>query len=556
MKRRPPGITIGAAASLAAVLALVAILAVPGTGGHGPARGRGVSAAFTAGPSYRLHPGSITQTEPLVARHPLDESVLFAAANTIDLSTGFISEGVYASTDGGATWTGSDTCNGAPILFHRGDPGVAIDRNGTFILTRLGFSPGLYSHSSTDLGATWSGQRRIAANDQDRADLATDGDPASPRYGTTYAAWVRFSPPFPVLFASTTDGGAGWSDSAQVNVPIQRSQGADIEVGPGGILYVCWAGVGSTSPFTEDFVGFARSVDGGASWEVTENAFDINGIQGTLPSKGNIRVNGLPRLAVDPHDAGRLYIVTTEKNLSPAGSDPDIILRASSDSGRSWSAAVRVNRDPPDNGKVQYFPAVAIDRWGELNILYYSDEATTADSAGVHLARTLGGHTGSWETAEIADHRFLPQPIGGLGAGYQGDNIAIVATGDFLRPVWADNSSGVYQLWTCAVEVPADPVPVGYRPALPAGFALDQNFPNPFNPSTSIAFTIPDREFVTLTVHDVTGGTVAVVVSSRLPAGSHSAEFTTAGKGLGSGIYFCRLQAGARSAVRKMLLVR
>ncbi|HLF14691.1 MAG TPA: sialidase family protein, partial [Bacteroidota bacterium] len=406
--------------------------------------------ALAAGENFRIHPGPVTQTEPVIVRHPLNDSILFVAANTIDLSSGFISEGIYMSPDGGPTWSGSDTCNGAPIQFHRGDPGVAIDRNGVFILTRLGFSPGLYSHFSTDAGVTWSAQKQIASNDQDRADLATDGDPSSPYFGTTYAAWVRFSPPYPVLVSATTDGGSTWSVPVQVNNPTQRCQGADIEVGPGGAVSICWAGVISTSPFTEDFVGFARSTDGGAVWTVTENAFDINGIAGTFPQKANIRVNGLPRLAIDNSGwttGGRIYIVTTEKNLLPAGSDPDIILRFSSDSGATWSAGIRVNRDMPNNGKIQYFPALHTDDWGGVDILYYSDEPTTSDSAAIFLALSIDGGI-SWEAGEIGDHRFLPQPIGGLGAGYQGDNITLTSSGDMLWPVWTDNSSGIYQIWT------------------------------------------------------------------------------------------------------------
>lgn len=87
-------------------------------------------------------------------------------------------------------------------------------------------------------------------------------------------------------------------------------------------FYITWAGVIPNSPFTEDFVGFAKSTNGGQNWIVTENAFDINGIQGILSEKSNIRVNGLPKITVDFSNGvrhGWIYIVTTQKNLSPAG---------------------------------------------------------------------------------------------------------------------------------------------------------------------------------------------------------------------------------------------
>ena len=160
---------------------------------------------------------------------------------------------------------------------------------------------------------------------------------------------MKFAPPYPVLISGTTDGGVNWTIPLQVNNPSQRGLGANIATGSGGTVYVCWAGVISTSPFTEDIVGFAHRGAGDSAWTVTENAYDINGIAGTLPQKANIRVNGTPRMAVDnsggPYD-GRIYIVSTQKNLSPAGSDPDIVIRSSSDSGLSWSA-----RGPGEPGR-------------------------------------------------------------------------------------------------------------------------------------------------------------------------------------------------------------
>ncbi len=402
------------------------------------------------GANFRIHPSAVTQTETFLARDPRNPRALLAAANTINLGTGFISEGIYLTTDAGATWAGRDTCAGAPITFHRGDPGIAIDKDGRFVLIRLGSIPGLYAHTSTDRGATWSGQRTIATDDQDRATLATDGDPSSARYGRSYAAWVKFAPPFPVMTSFTNDGGATWSTPLQVNSPPQRCQGGEVAMGPGGSVNVVWAGVINTSPFTEDYAGFARSTDGGATWAVDENAFDMNGIAGVFASKSNIRVNGLPRLAVDLSGGARhgwIYVVTTERNLAPAGSDPDVILHRSTDNGANWSGGIRVNRDAPNNGKYQYFPVVHVDDGGGVNVLYYDDRTTTADSAGVFLGRSTDGGA-TWTEIEVGDHHFRPSPIGGLGQGYQGDNIALSSVGNTLVPLWMDNSSGLYQAWT------------------------------------------------------------------------------------------------------------
>lgn len=498
--------------------------------------------------NYRIYPTSITQTETFITRHPTNPNILFASANTIDLSSGFISEGVYVTTDGGLTWRGNDTCTGAPIDFHRGDPGIAIDKYGNFILIRLGFSPGLYAHYSTNNGMTWSAQRTIATNDQDRATIASD-----PITGRTYAVWVRFSSPFPVMFAYT-DNAQTWSSPVQINQPLQRGQGGEVAIGPNGEVYVCWAGVINTSPFTEDFVGFAASTDSGRTWRVTENAFDINGIAGTFPTKSNIRTNGLPRIAVDRSGGslnGYVYIVTTQKNLSPAGSDPDIILYRSTNSGQTWSAGIRVNQDGLNNGKFQYFPAINVDDYGGVNVLYYDDRNTTSDSASVFLSRSLDGGL-TWNDYQISDHNFKPQPIGGLGQGYQGDNIGLTSTATTLWPVWMDNSTGIYQLWTSPIELSTlnlteEQIPVD-------NFELYPNYPNPFNPTTTLSFVIGQSSFVTLKIYNALGQEVGILLTEKKQPGKYSVEWDASA--LPSGIYFCRLSGGNNVSVRKMLLIR
>jgi hypothetical protein len=500
------------------------------------------------GLNFRIYPSSITQTETFITRHPTNPAILFASANTINLSNGFVSEGIYVSTNSGLTWYGSDTCTGSPIDFHRGDPGIAIDKNGNFILIRLGFSPGLYSHYSTNNGLTWSGQRTIATNDQDRASIASD-----PFSGRTYAVWVRYSSPFPLMI-SYTDNAQTWSTPRQINNPSQRGQGGEIAIGPKGEVYVCWAGVINVSPYTEDFVGFAASNDSGRTWNVTENAFDINGIAGTFPSKSNIRTNGLPRIAVDRSGGvynGFIYIVTTQKNLSPAGSDPDIIVYCSTNSGQTWSAGIRVNQDEINNGKFQYFPAINVDDGGGVNVLYYDDRNTTSDSASVFLSRSVDGGT-TWNDYQISDHAFKPQPIGGLGQGYQGDNIGLTSIGTTLWPVWMDNSTGIYQLWTSPIELSA--LSVNEDESLVSNFELYQNYPNPFNPVTSIQYSVASTQYVCLKVYNIMGQEVATLINQVVRAGKYS--FLWNANTLPSGIYFYQLTVGSTVKVRKMLLIR
>lgn len=88
----------------------------------------------------------------------------------------------------------------------------------------------------------------------------------------------------------------------------------------------------------------------------------------------------------------------------------------------------------------------------------------------------------------------------------------------------------------------------------PAEFSLAQNHPNPFNPETSIRFSLPVRSDVRLSVHDVIGREVALLVNGTLGAGEHRASFN--GRPLSSGVYFYRLQAGSRAITRRMVLLK
>jgi hypothetical protein len=94
---------------------------------------------------------------------------------------------------------------------------------------------------------------------------------------------------------------------------------------------------------------------------------------------------------------------------------------------------------------------------------------------------------------------------------------------------------------------------------LPTAFALAQNFPNPFNPETKIAFQLSTPDRVELSIFTVTGEKVRTLVATPLAAGTHAAIWDgkdRSGNNLASGIYLYRLQIGAAQLTKRMLLVR
>jgi hypothetical protein len=88
----------------------------------------------------------------------------------------------------------------------------------------------------------------------------------------------------------------------------------------------------------------------------------------------------------------------------------------------------------------------------------------------------------------------------------------------------------------------------------PDRFELLSNFPNPFNPSTQISYSILHASDVRLSVYDAAGREIAVLVDARQSAGLHQVTFNS--KAFSSGIYFCRLQADGQMRMRKMVFMK
>ena len=89
---------------------------------------------------------------------------------------------------------------------------------------------------------------------------------------------------------------------------------------------------------------------------------------------------------------------------------------------------------------------------------------------------------------------------------------------------------------------------------VPANFSVKQNFPNPFNPTTKIEFSIPIDNNVEIKVFNVIGMEVATLLNEQRQAGTYNIEFNASN--LSSGIYFYKITSGKFSEIRKMILLR
>jgi len=89
---------------------------------------------------------------------------------------------------------------------------------------------------------------------------------------------------------------------------------------------------------------------------------------------------------------------------------------------------------------------------------------------------------------------------------------------------------------------------------IPVSCMLEQNYPNPFNPSTTISFSVSNKNYVSLRIYNILGQEVADIFEGDLPAGKYTRQWN-AGT-IPSGVYFCRLTAGASTATKKLILLK
>jgi hypothetical protein len=345
-----------------------------------------------AGQTGENYPG--TEVEPWVEVNPTNPDNLIGAWQQDRWSNGGSRGNVVGvSDDGGATWaTVSDTfnseCTGGTATnggdYERAsDPWVTISPNGTAYLMSLsvdqdpssvyGSNPdAMLVSRSTDGGDTWSEPTTLIRdtnpnrfNDKN----SMTADPYDSSY--VYAVWDRLvTPPSgtpnptaaenaigyrgPTLFARTTDGGKSWEEARIIYDPgtLNQTIGNQIVVLPNGDLvdlFALFYGAKNAQKNRGINVALIRSKDKGATWSKKAIIFDkLLSIGVSDPEDGDpVRTADIiPDVAVDP-SSGQLYAVWQDARFS-GGLFDSVVLSTSTDGGLTWSSPAKVNKTPTD----------------------------------------------------------------------------------------------------------------------------------------------------------------------------------------------------------------
>lgn len=393
-----------------------------------------------------------TQSENSVFVDPNDKDHVLNSNNSTENPVGNLygANDLYTS-DGGESWEGEVEGAGGS---NSGDPTTAINRSGRMFVGYIDNSYGQGVAYSDNSGQSWT-TKLVApspgGNLLDKNHLWIDNSITSPYVDNLYDAWTAFggANENEIEVSCSSTNGENWSSPVNVSSAVNagsHNQGVNLHTGPNGEVYAIWA-IYDGWPTDESAIGFAKSLDGGATWQPgTRIVQDIRGIRTSETSK-NQRVNSFPSMTVDISNGpnrGTIYVVWTNIGVPGVntGNDIDVYMIKSSDLGATWSAPAKVNQDPSGLGKEHYFPWICCDDIsGTLSVIYYDDRNVLSAQCEVYVSNSTDGGA-SWEDFKVSDVSFTPQPIAGLASSYFGDYLGITSHERKVYPVWTDNRSG------------------------------------------------------------------------------------------------------------------
>ena len=403
------------------------------------------------------------EVEPYAAVNPTNVANIVAVWQQDRWSSGLANGLVTATTlDGGATWSRTAApftrCAGGTVGnggdYERAtDPWITFSPNGTayqMALAAIGASlaPGSASamlvSRSTDGGRTWSNPTTLIRdgslffNDKN----SITADPTDSNF--VYAVWDRLAAAGggPTIFARTTDGGNTWEAARSIFDPGPNSQtiGNLIAVLPNGTLINLFTqldqGAGGQVNST---LNVLRSTDKGATWSTPVRVADLLSIGARDPETGTLIRDGagLAQIAVAPN--GNLFVIWQDARYS-AGARDGIVLSSSIDGGLTWSTPVQVNSAPTAQA---FTPSVHVRANGTIGITYYDFRSNTSDPAKLPteliFSRSTDGIT--WQENRLtASFDMATAPFArGL---FVGDYQALTSANNVFVPVYVRTNSG------------------------------------------------------------------------------------------------------------------
>jgi hypothetical protein len=395
------------------------------------------------------------EVEPSIAVNPTNPNNLVGAWQQDRWSNGGARGlGSAYSLDGGGTWTRTSVpfsrCSGGTAAnggdYERAtDPWVTFAPDGTVYQIALAFNSqrngdnAILVARSADGGRTWSIpvtlRRDGAANFNDKE--AITADPTDVRY--VYAVWDRLTGNNgPTWFARTVNGGATWEPARNLYDPDPNSQTINnqIVVLPDGTLVLFFTELANVGP-PNMRLRIMRSTDKGATWSAPITIAGIQTVGTVDPDTGTGIRDGSILGSIAAGKDGTLAVAWQDSRFS--GTHDDIAFSRSTDGGLTWTATACMSCGTPAPALL---PAVAIRDDGVIGVAYYSLAANTADPATLPtlymLATSSDGIT--WAQRQLADpFDYATAALAG-GRYFIGDYMGMTTIGASFVPFFAQTT--------------------------------------------------------------------------------------------------------------------
>lgn len=394
-------------------------------------------------------------------------------------------------------------------------PSIAITRNGDIhiVYLSIGTTYEIYYAKSTNAGDSFSVPVKIS--DSPASSLTR---PKITAYeNNIYAVWHYDDTDYGI-YLDKSIAGAGFGTDVRVNDITTSTRGyPSIAVGAGESIYVTWND-GSNVRLAQSTT---QAVSFGASVRVDDSNSDTR--------YSSVMTFGTDLVYVAWEDYRNVYA--------------DVRLAKSINSGASFGTSVKVNDDITNSD--QRFPRVITDSSGTIYAVW-QDGRNDNSTPDIYYAYSIDGGLSFSANLNV---NSVP------GKASYGHKYPALTVTDKVYVAW-QGSIATLSGWQIYFSKSSRITSVEEQKltSFPTGFALEQNFPNPFNPSTNIKFYLPSRAFVSLKVFDLIGREVAILANEELSAGNHSRQWNAAN--MPSGVYFYRLQAGQLTLTKKLVLLR
>jgi len=396
-------------------LALASVLTTScGGGGGGGDSGPPMPPPFTSVPLVRVSAGSElavgcngpqagtvfvnTEVEPSVAINPANPAQIVGAWQQDRWNNGG-AQGLTlgASSDGGDTWTVStatfSVCTGGNAAnlgdYERAtDPWVAISPNGVVFVLGLSFTgdtlaPGSSSAMlvarSTDGGLTWSTPFELI---RDGADFFNDKGAITADTGDSnyvYAVWDRLdqNEDGPTWFARTIDGGVSWEPARSIfdAGPGNQTLGNQILVLPGGAIVNVFNEIDIVNNTASSSLRAMRSDDHGVTWGDPVTIAELLAIGAADPETNVVIRDGAGLFSAAVDTSGVLYVAWQDSRFTDGARD-SIALSRSLDGGATWTDPLQVNSDA---NVPAFTPTINVRSDGVIGISYYDFRNNTSD---------------------------------------------------------------------------------------------------------------------------------------------------------------------------------